>query len=155
MFTHSFRRSFAKMVPILSLAVFASLVLLTVPPALAQAPDIHDPASITSWIKLNALIAGLVLTVVWKYVPGLKDLSNRVFLPWLQLLVSVAAIFGGHDIATAAVNPAAAAASISFWAKFAAVILNFTASKNLWDGLFKPTLGTALDAITGRTPQTP
>lgn len=134
----------------------ATIVLLLVsPPAFAQAPDLHDPGSITSWIKLQAMLVGLVLTVVWKYAPGLKEQSNRVILPWLQLVVFIVAIFGGKDIASAAVNPVAAAAHVTFWAKFGLVLLNKAVSKNIWDGLLKPTLGDALDYITNRQPQTP
>ena len=141
----------------LSLVLFATLavlVLMLAPPALAQAPDLHTPAGILAWLKLQAMLVGVGVTIAWKYIPGLKDLSNRVFLPWLQLLVFIAAVFGGHDVASAA-GPGTVVAHSVFWAKFAIVFINMAVSKTLWDGLLKPTLGAALDAITGRTPQTP
>jgi hypothetical protein len=121
-------------------------------PAWAQTPSLTDPEGILAWLKLQGIGVSFVLTLLWKYVPILKELSNRA-LPWLVLGGWVVAQTAGVQVVQAATGDAASATS--FLHKIGVAIFNSAISKALWDGWLKPTVGGWLDSHLTRRPQTP
>ena len=147
-----FRSRFRPGMPAL-VAGLAVILLLLGAPVWAQAPSLSDPESILSWLKLQAIGVTLVLTILWKYLPVVKDWSNKL-IPWLALVGWVVAQLAGvPQVHAAELGPVLAKPS---FAKAAAIaIVNSTFAKVLWDGWLKPSIGSWLDKKLLRAPQTP
>ncbi|HXJ49420.1 MAG TPA: hypothetical protein VNF91_09660 [Candidatus Acidoferrum sp.] len=136
-----------------ALAALAVIALLTVPPAFAQTPSLTDPTATLAWLKLQAIGVSLVITLIWKYAPMVKDISNKA-IPWLSLVGFVIYHLAGQDVASAA-DATTVAVHRSIFTAIALGALNSGVAKIAWDGWLKPTLGDWLDRQLGRVPQTP
>ena len=149
MFSHTNARHSLLMLVLyvaLALSLFAAV-------AQAAMPDLRDPNSIVSWLKLQTMALGWIVTLVWKHAPVVKDYSNRA-AAWLALLLFIATTFG-TGVGTAQAATGAGGGALSTSVRWAVVIANSAISKVLWDGWLKPTVGDWLDRQLGREPQTP
>ncbi len=136
------------------LAFVGIIALLGVQPAFAQSPSLTDPVSMLAWLKLQAIGVSFALTLIWKYVPAVKDLTNKA-IPWLSLVGFVVYQLAGQGVAQAATDPGVVAVHRSIFGAIVIGALNSGIAKVAWDGWLKPTLGDWLDRQTGRIPQTP
>lgn len=137
----------------LSLFLIAVVFMLFPLGAFAAGPDLKDPGSILSWLRLQTMVVTWIVTLIWKTAPVVKNWSNKA-AGWIALLVFIVdQLAGNSGVAFAAA--AAAPPNLHWTAKISLALLNFGIAKPVWDGLVKPTLGTFVDKWLGRVPQTP
>ena len=140
---------------VLVVLAFTFILLMLTSSAWAEAVNFQDPTSILAWLKLQGIGASIILTIIWKYVPGLRNLSNRVFLPWLSLVMFVVMQLAGVQPAIADAGSAVAVAKPSTVQAIAIGVVNSQVTKVLWDGWLKPTIGSLFDRWFRRKEQTP
>ncbi len=147
-----FRSGFRLGTPAFVAGLIMILLLLSAP-VWARTPSYTDPEALLGWLKLQGIGVTLVLTILWKYLPGVKDLSNKL-IPWLALAGWVVAQIAGVPQVQAAVE-GVAVVKPSFAKVTAIAVVNSAIAKALWDGWLKPSLGSWLDRVLKRSPQTP
>lgn len=136
-----------------TVAGLVTILLLLSAPVWAQTPSWQDPQGILEWLKLQAMGVTFVVSLVWKYLPVVKDFSNRL-IPWLALATYlVVQLAGPAAVQAGELGPVLAKPSFAHAAAIA--VVNSAIGKALWDGWLKPSLGSWFDRVLMRVPQTP